>query len=144
MHHRPSGNTWIFMLIFIFCLFAVFVHQNSKGSTNGPITQIKNSCFAGARVLAGAVEMYDMDHATATMKILDGALLFKQGYIKSPIHGVDPDCSFEADLTGSEPMVWCVKHGTSASPTLLTQRIFAEEMGWVRRIRRKVERAFRF
>ncbi|NLI75222.1 MAG: hypothetical protein GX442_02120 [Candidatus Riflebacteria bacterium] len=123
-----SRVTFVILLLIGFALFwwGIFL-PNSHAAYDGPVTQIRNACFAGSRALQETVEMYDMDHATAPMKVLDIPLLQAQGYLRSEPHGCDPDCRFRADLLASPPQVWCEKHGNAEHPTALTLDIIARE-----------------
>lgn len=123
-----SWVTFVVLLLIGFALFwwGVFL-PNSRAAYDGPVTQIKNGCCAGSRVLLATVETYDMDHATAPMTVLDIPLLRAQGYLRDEPRGCDPDCRFRADLCASPPQVWCEKHGNAENPTPLTRDIIARE-----------------
>ncbi len=71
----------------------------------------KYACYSNIRVLTGAVEMYNMDHATM-MSTLDTDTLVKEHYLKYPPKGPDPDCEYysEGDLI-EDGIIACKKHG---------------------------------
>jgi len=76
------------------------------------------ACHANQRVIAGAVEMYNMDNATM-MKTLRNADTAASGalvsglYLKSPIHPPESDCEYLSfgDLT-KNGIIYCRRHGT--------------------------------
>ncbi len=126
------------ILVLVIVFFGIFL-SNSRAAYDGPVTQIKNSCFTSSRVLEGAIELYDMEHSDAPMKKLDIALLKSGNYLKGEIHGCNPDCEFEADLLGRNPIVWCKKHGNTEKPTPLTKEIFARESSFWGRLKTRVK-----
>jgi len=79
------------------------------------------ACHGNQRVLAGAVEMYNMENATSTMKSLrhadvispTGALIIGC-YLKGPITPPDKGCEYYSygDLTDSG-IIYCTLHGTN-------------------------------
>ncbi len=73
----------------------------------------EKACYSNQRVLQGAVEMYNMDHATM-MSNLDIPTLTKEGYIKGEMRGPEPDCEYfsKGDLS-KDGCVFCKKHGTA-------------------------------
>ncbi len=126
---KTGSRVTVVMVLLIGCAlfwWGIFL-PNSRAAYDGPVTQIRNGCFAGCRVLLAAVEMYDLDHAAAPMKVLDIPRLAAQGYLKAEPRGCDPDCRFRADLLASPPQVWCEKHGNDDHPTALTRDIIARE-----------------
>ena len=70
------------------------------------------ACYSNARVLQGAVEMYNMDHSTM-MSNLDIPTLVKEHYLKSEPGKPEPECEYYnvGDLTG-EGYIACKKHGS--------------------------------
>ena len=133
---------FVCVLVVVF-FFIAFVYQNWHFAYDGPITQIKNCCFGGSRVIIGAVEMYDMDHRSSPMKVLDLPMLVKEGYLKRKMRGADHDCRFKADLVASVPVVWCEKHGNSEHPTALYKEIYARETSFINRLLFRIRIAFR-
>lgn len=88
-------------------------HGPGHGPGNPPSLgrDSKYACYSNIRVLTGAVEMYNMDHATM-MSTLDTDTLVKEHYLKYPPKGPDPDCEYysEGDLI-EDGIIACKKHG---------------------------------
>ncbi|MBQ3644361.1 MAG: hypothetical protein II961_07160 [Candidatus Riflebacteria bacterium] len=71
----------------------------------------EKACYSNMRVLQGAVEMYNMDHATM-MSNLDIPTLVKEGYLKGELRGPEPDCDYfsKGDLS-KDGCIFCKRHG---------------------------------
>lgn len=79
------------------------------------------ACHANQRVLAGAVEMYNMDNETKMHTIRHADVISPAGelikgcYLKSPINPAELDCEYYSygNLT-STGIIYCTQHGTLA------------------------------
>jgi hypothetical protein len=77
------------------------------------------ACFANQRVIAGAVEMYNMDEKEAIRELRpidvtdSAAALVKKQYLKSVVTPPDINCSYHnyGDLSANG-IVFCSQHGT--------------------------------
>lgn len=103
-------NRFILLLVlFFYCLINFFSIPNFRRCN--PPSKLK-TCFANIRILQGAIEMYNMDHATMMTTNFDMNALVKSNYIKSPIKGPEEKCEYlvEGDLT-SDGYIYCANHG---------------------------------
>ena len=112
-HINSRGLTFLEILIIcsIIVILAVMAIPNSR--TRGrPFPRIKQ-CFANQRVLAGAVEMYNMDVKKENMMhSLDQEILLKEKYIKTPIQGPEKNCKyFSVGDLAQDGIICCEYHG---------------------------------
>ncbi|MFC1745438.1 hypothetical protein ACFL35_15700 [Candidatus Riflebacteria bacterium] len=81
----------------------------NKHKNPGYKNAVKKACKANSRVLAGAVEMFNMDH-DKQMQTLDIKLLVKEGYLKGT-----PKCKGKGKYSLKKGKVVCSKHDKSCS-----------------------------
>jgi competence protein ComGC len=72
----------------------------------------EKSCFYNIRIIAGAVEMYNMDHSNM-MDTLNLELLQKEGYLKVSLNKPELDCDYyiKEDNSENDVVVCCKRHG---------------------------------
>ena len=98
------------ILICIICMFLTCSNLLAHREFNRDKT-----CHSNIRVLLGAIEMYNMDHPSTPIKILDeesAANLLKEGYLKTELSKPEKDCHLMSigDLT-KDGIVYCKYHG---------------------------------
>ena len=133
----------LFLLLFLaFCLagLAVWLYPVPIGprvSTRG--MQLKTQCLSISTVLAGMVEMYNLDHPDQPMKTLDiPKLNEKYAELKAMSEGFVPGCRFVGEQLDQDPRaIHCVLHGNREQPTAETKLILEKDEVLWRKIRIK-------
>ena len=112
-HINSRGLTFIELLIIIAILgILIAMAIPSRKSCGRPNARLK-SCFSNQRVLAGAVEIYNMDVKQENMMhSLNQEILLKEKYIKTPIQGPEKDCRyFSVGDLAQDGIICCEYHG---------------------------------
>lgn len=116
-----TGIRLSFIVVALFCLLSVV----SPFRKERPIARQK-SCLANLRVIAAALEDYNMNasgpNRISSMEMKDvasGGLLLRAGILRSEIIGLTEKCQYHgSDLTGNGTLI-CDYHGSADHPSEL-------------------------
>ena len=115
---------WRWCALLLCCFVACAVAASASREQARP-----KACAANMRVLAGAIEMYNMDHSAPMRDVNPTTLaeLVKASYLKCPLTPPSPGCSYSGrnldKTTDMTQEIRCAEHGTVAELNVYFERL---------------------
>jgi hypothetical protein len=122
MAYRKKSGSFVFKVLvngtlFVLCC-ALLIHRHFDRKSDLKDAR-KKACYANMRLLLGAVEMYNMDHATCIKSLTPAdyadkkSVLISQKYLRDYLTLPTEECVYfsKGDLSTAESVIFCKKHG---------------------------------
>jgi hypothetical protein len=126
MANKERSVSFIFKVIFNVILFSLccffiidrYLNRNSVWEKSR-----KKACYVNMRLLLGAVEMYNLDHATCIKSLIPdhyadkNSILISQKYLRNYLVRPTENCAYysRGDLSTVDSAIFCREHGAVES-----------------------------
>ena len=125
-----TKNTFFTVILFLLVISVgpVLAYKSARADSE------RKNCFSNQRLLAGAIEMYNMDNSEMFDNIYPGLdfencekMLIEKGYLKEMLIIPNRDCSYGGiGITGSG-VIFCKLHGSVYNYNYNEDKIFIPE-----------------